>query len=723
MKTIRQLIRQPLKTLLGIVLMTLAAAILCLCVGQALAAKTTEEELNRQFCAVGIPKVLEDVNGWVQTSSFFLEDDFLSWLEEAAVQHPDLVKQLAHHGISSAYIPELTPYNPTSSYYEAPVVNSKTWDYVYESFQAAPFNMPYSSAMLVITLEEISQPSELWTQVFCDPVLLTWEDFATQEEYNEYYSSLEYITKQTGYDVELIGTVTEVVALQEGYRCSAGRTARLTLQVPSLEALEALNLVSGEQYVVYGMDFVDEHGKLVDWIEGCGCLPRGTMEPYNPELLEVCEDSDYIAATYAGWKLTYDQYAQLNTITMTLRSANSLLQYEEVRDESGYLQDLVEKSQYTLTDASGEMVTLSKEEYAQRYQVPTITRLDGSVEDFLNSAQGALWKTAAENTRFNSHAFLVVGVDSMDYVGDFSLKRSQIVEGRDFTVEELENGEKVCLIHELMALNAGLQIGDTITLSLYNTDNSLPYQSFREDGMGMINPTASFYFGTTPFTQTAEYTIVGFYRSEKWPDLKENPYSYSANTVFVPKSSVHSPMEVCSSIIFNTLVLHNGKIEAFHELAARAGYAGRFKYNDQDYGTIAANFHNYEALAREMLTVGVALYGVLLLMFLLLYPGSQKKKVRTMHALGAGFIRRFGHILASSLSIVIPASALGGWLGNQLWDRLVAELQTSAESAVALQIEPGTLTAVAGAQLVFALGLTVCTALFAAAPKRIWRRR
>jgi hypothetical protein len=55
MKTIKQVIRQPLKSDIGLLLMTLAAAIVCLCVGQAMAAKSTEETLNKQFSTVGIP--------------------------------------------------------------------------------------------------------------------------------------------------------------------------------------------------------------------------------------------------------------------------------------------------------------------------------------------------------------------------------------------------------------------------------------------------------------------------------------------------------------------------------------------------------------------------------------------------------------------------------------------------------------------------------------------
>ena len=733
MKTIKQILRQPMKTLLGIFLMTLAASILCLCIGQALAAKATEEKLNRQFSTVGIPKVLEDADGRVAKNSFFLEKHLLTWVEKMAAQRPDIVKHMGWHGILSGYIPELTPYNSTVEHFQTDIhiqVNgSNVYVPSYNTYQASPYNLPYCGAMLVITLEEVSEPTTLWKNFACEQNQLTREDFDSQSAYQDYLNGLEQISKQTGYSVCLTGKVTQVVALQEGYRDIVGRNANLILHIPSLEALEALNLVPGEQYIVYGMDFVDTHMDLVGLMDALDLIPREKMDPFNPELLhiltpeEVEENFGLFVATYAGKMLSEPWFLQLNSIAMTLTGPACVQQYEEIRNDNGYLLNLVEKTQYTLTDANGETLNLSKEEYIQRYQVPTIARLDGSLEDFLNSAEGALWKAAMENTNINSHAFLVIGVDDMDYVADFSLKRSQIVEGRDFTAAELQSGARVCLVQEKLAAENGLQIGDTITLNLYSTDPNLPYQFFREDGVGMINPTASFYFGTTPFTETAEYTVVGFYRCDSWPDLKEDPYAYSANTVFVPKASVKTPMEQCDSIVFNTLILQNGKIEAFHKLAMQAGLAGRFKYNDQGYSTIAANFHNYASLAKQLLVIGAVLYSVLLLLFLMLYPGAQKNNVRAMQSFGASFFHRFGHVMGVSLGIVIPASILGCWIGNLLWDNLVKALQTTAESAVALQIEPGVLTAVAGIQLIFALFTTVCVAIFIAAPRGIARRR
>lgn len=726
MKTLKQLVRQPLKTLLGILLLTLATAILCVTVGQALAAETTEAALQERFSSVAIPLVQKNNLGWISTTSFCLDEAFVDWVEQMEEEHPDVIKGIAKHGILSAYIPELTPYNPTILYYEGPIRTER--HYLFDWYQASPLYMPYSCAMLVISLEEIGESYEVWEEYECEPLRLSEGDFDTAEAYLEYYETLKSMREHTGYAVELTGTVTQVVALQDGYRDPEGRVARLTLNMPTLEALTQLDLVPGAQYIVYGMDYVDEHGILVDQFEGMGSLKRGQMEPYNPELLyvmtpeEVENSHGFYAATYAGKKLTVDEYAKLNAISMTLDGPISLLQFEEIRDADGYLQELVEKTQYKLTDASGKILTLSEEAYAKRYEIPQFARLEGSVADFLNSEEGAIWNAALERMEINNHAFAVIGVDRMNYLAEFSLKRSQIVKGRDFTTDELENGARVCLVQEALATENGLKIGETITLNLYRTDNSLPYQCFREDNKGIFNPTASFYFDTTPFAETAEYTVVGFYRSESWPDTMADPYAFSANTIFVPRTSVQTPMEESDSIVFNSIALQNGKIEAFQELAQRAGYSGRFNCNDQDYSTIAANFHNYEALGKQVLQIGAALYGILLLLYLLLYPASQRKGVRTMQSLGTPFAKRYWQVLLSAMLILVPASILGGLVGNLIWDSVVAALQTSAQSAVALQIEPGVLTQVACVQLALALVLSGIVSVFVAAPRGMSRR-
>lgn len=182
-------------------------------------------------------------------------------------------------------------------------------------------------------------------------------------------------------------------------------------------------------------------------------------------------------------------------------------------------------------------------------------------------------------------------------------------------------------------------------------------------------------------------------------------------------------MEHTNSIALVSAALENGMIAQFNELVKQGGYAGRFKYFEQGYSEIATNFHNYLELARQILSVGLVLYLILLSLFLLLYPGAQRSVTNMMQSIGAGYLRRFGYVLSSSMSIVLPASLLGGLLGMRLWDTIVALIQATAESNVALQFSPDTLIKVAMVQLGLVLMLNALVAIFVAAPKSMSSRR
>lgn len=726
MKSVRQLLRQPLKTAVGMALMTLAATILCLCVGQALAAKTTKAALDERFSTVGIPLVQEGVKGEVDDASFLLSRELQAWIEKMAVEQPDIVRGLVKHGILSAYVPEVIPYNPALAQNKPTQLVPE--QQLYSGYKQASLK-PYSCAMLVIRLEEVSEPWGVIKPFQYEPFRLTEKDFPNYTAYFEYKKTWVNWFASNGYALSLKGTVTQVVGLQEGYLNPVGRSAKLTLRMPTLEALEALELEVGQEYIVYGADYADLHSELIEKLKTNEDFVRESWENYDPELLhiytkeELHESYGVYYAKYAGLKIEKNLYEKLNKITMTLQDSAAMIQYDEIRDEDGYLQKLVEKTQFAVTDENGETLVLSKEEYAQRYHIPEIVRLEGSLEDFLNSEQGREWKALLDRVRFANDAFTVVGVDRLDYVADFALKRAQITHGRDFTPGELESGQRVCLVQEALAQANGLQVGDTITLNLYGANNNLPYQYLGCGGISILDVSGYRSFEPEVLWEGAEYTIVGLYRCDSWPDFQNDPYAFSANTVFVPKSSVEVPMEENDSIVFNTLLLQNGKIDAFHQLAKNAGYAGYFKYYDYDYSTIAVNFHNYESLSLEMLTIGTVIYTVLLLLFLLLYPGSKKKDVGTMQSLGAGFLRRSFYVMASSMGIVLSASLLGGWIGSRLWEGMVKVLQASAESSIALQLEPGALLWVTLGQLIFASVLTVFVVLFVATPRKMASRR
>ena len=79
MKNLRHLFRQPLKTVTGIILVTLAVSILCVSVGQAFAVRMTQQKMNHEFTTVAM-----------LTNTYTVPEDVLSWLNKTAEEHPDV---------------------------------------------------------------------------------------------------------------------------------------------------------------------------------------------------------------------------------------------------------------------------------------------------------------------------------------------------------------------------------------------------------------------------------------------------------------------------------------------------------------------------------------------------------------------------------------------------------------------------------------------------------
>ena len=754
MKYLRQLFRQPLKTVTGVILVTLAVAILCVSVGQAFAVRMTEQNLFHQFTTVAM-----------FTGTYTVQEDALSWLKTTAEEHPDVIKMISEQGFLSANIPELTPLNYTDPEDGNFIDTSQTGP---TTVRPWPHGRPYSSAMFVITLDRIGGINEKSRTYFTSEEL-SLDDFATIEEYAEWMEENYKPQKiNYAYTMELVGTITEVISLQEGYADPTGRTVTLTFSAPDArdKALKALSkLKKGEQYIVYGMDYRDKDWELRNMIKNgvseCvleidGELMSETIDldgfdMSKMHILTAEEKAEFTAeyeekfrgtstlpigvrftAPHARYDmddktsvyLSQSQYKLANAATLTLGNPISQLNYEFVRDyEGGPVKEVRYITEYTYFDGE-DYVNCTAEEYAEVYSIPTIAKLDGSAEEFLNSAEGAEWKAAMERDAVNNNAFLTVGVDHLGYLIDFVREDSIITSGRAFTAEELENGSRICIIHEALAAENGLEVGDTVTMNFYHTDKVLPYDK-KPTGWGeYLVPNAAFYYDTTPITETVEYTVVGLWRGELlWPDVNENEYSFSPNTIFIPNDSTETEMEHTESILYTTPVIQNGKLEEFRHLAEEAGYHGLFTYFDRGYSMLMKNFFNYENMALQVLAIGCTIYSVIILLYLMLYPGSYSRKVRTMESLGVPYIKRVLFVLKSSMSIVTFASILGILLGSSLWGMAVAFLQSSANAATSLFVEPGTLGFIVLAQFGFVLILTIFVSLYVAVPKKMSARR
>ncbi len=729
MKTIKQLLRQPLKTLSGILAVAMAVSVLCICASQAIIAGRTVEALDNSFSTLA----LQTLSYQVEEKTLILEDgrDLSYWnflnvptqeitdfIADIVASHPELVKTVSNPGLASVYIPELTPDNESQHPYPRIPGMAVEDTYARELKTVAT----YACGIFEIILTEIG---EIYP--------------------NDGYGVLagDEVQTEVAYRVTVSGTIENVLSLADGYDDPTGRTARITLNTADMESLDALALEVGGRYLVYTSDYQDGEWMLkgailfelqrywkregkpledIDWQR----LDTDNLEYLTPQQqVNNSENRPAVAvhrSNYGIVYLTQEQVLWKDAAVMTVRD----LSYETDVSWGQFSAGEYTAADYYryITDENGERVRISEEEWRAHYAVPTMARLDGTAEEFLSSEEGAIWQQYLTYSEINQHAFPVIGIESLNYIADFARDNARIVEGRDFTAEEMASGAKVCILSEALAAANGLSVGDTITPQFYNYDSSDPNQEYLAEGKGVVEPQAYKFTANTQWAGEAEeYTIIGLYRqNNSWSDVAENIYSFTPNTIFVPHSAVSSDMDYSNQAFFQSVVLRNGKVPEFRALIDQAGYEGLFIYHDQGYNLIADSVTVYQSIAAQALKVGLVVYGVILLLFLLLFPCTQGKVLATMTALGAKRGQKFGQTLLSCAGILLPGSLLGLAAGFLLWDWVVVWLAEKAAFAITLEPDPLSLICISLGQLVFALLLTALLAFPLSRNKGISRR-
>lgn len=385
---------------------------------------------------------------------------------------------------------------------------------------------------------------------------------------------------------------------------------------------------------------------------------------------------------------------------------------------------LIEQGDITYTNAQGESITLTREEYAQRYDGPDIARLEGSLESFLEKNPD--WQQALSDIEINNHCFPIIGVESMKYVGQFIAGHCEISQGRDFTDEELETGAKVCIMSRSLAEANGLSVGDSIDPRFYEYDPIYPEQSRLEKGEGVLNTAAHFYNSTTtPFAENSEkYIIVGLYEQDApWGNIDDDFYRFTPNTIFVPEKSVPVRMETSSSGMFRTLRISNERLYDLQILMVEKGLDGFFHYYDSGYSVVGDQLDSFRASAEKFLPVGLLMYVILILLFIFLLPGHQGRALAMMDSLGSGIYGRIGHIMLSSLGLAIPGTIIGTAAGLMLWQRVSVFLAEWSGTSVSLKLNALSLWTAAGVQLLFVAAATLIVAIPMAKRANLMKRK
>ncbi len=680
MNPLHQLTRRPVKAAFGVLLLALAGAILCLSGGQYWAAAQTRAAVERTYTTVAVITGLgsseetadsTDAESLRQSSAtgaaiFFQAPEQQSW---------DIIRSRPTVGMVSGYSPCL---KPAISLYTG----------------HSGIDAPYGCSIVEIRADAVTEVNNDW---FGESGAAVWQ---------------------------LDGQVLGIYGLNDAFRDPSGQRASVTLCQEYDDPAELLHPEAGKRYLLLSRSYGDSEWSLrrnvADWVfmesnvqsdpwslDILGNLIRYDQRKNQSEhWYHTAGDAAEEPVEFAPEELLYrdpatgvevtsidpDAFGQFSFAVDALKDTGEIM-VEDPQQPGNWRPETVDYTQYNL---------------------PSIQELPDGVtaQEVIDSTSS--WRMAMESIQTNNHSVPVLAVDSVEGMLEFASGRTQITQGRSISQEEYCDGAAVCLISETLARESGLDVGDTLPLSLYEKEKNLMPTT-----VGDSDPTASYYLPQRGFQQETEYTVIGLYRqSSEWG---KTVASFTPNSVLTPKKSVTCAMETGGSAIeaspsglWGTMILKNGTADQMEARLKENNLAGTVTYYDQGYSDIVESLDGYTRVSRTVLWVGLALWVVVLAAYCVLFPLQEGKTALRMWTLGTVKRDITGSIWLSSAAVAVIGTviALAVSIPGMSW--AIGKLQELTGSELTMSVSPWQTAALCAVVLVLELAaVALCSALAA----------
>lgn len=196
----------------------------------------------------------------------------------------------------------------------------------------------------------------------------------------------------------------------------------------------------------------------------------------------------------------------------------------------------------------------------------SIAEVTGTLEDFLADPENKSWVDSINEINRSLSAATVYGTDNINSILLFADKTMYLSDGEEFSAEDYEQGNNVCIVSETAAYKNGWKLGDKITLNYYD-GVQVNYQNFTKALPGE-------YTSENDLGISCEYEIKGIYRHTN--SFSGDPSDITPNTVFVPNKSLDNlgirqnsdpadesgfALPTQSDMDFESMVIKNGRID------------------------------------------------------------------------------------------------------------------------------------------------------------------
>ena len=672
MNPMHQLIRRPVKAAFGALLLALAGVILALSGGQFWAAARTRAGVEESYTTVAVvtgrissDEVLTPSAEGKSDAESLRQDSAMAaaiFLAEPEQQNWSIIRSRPRVGLVSGYSPGL---KPAISLYTG----------------HSSSDVPYEYSIVEIRADAVTEVNNDW---FGESGSANWQ---------------------------LDGQVLGIYGLNDAFRDPSGQRASVSLHQEYDDPAELLHPEAGKHYLLLSHSYGDSEWSLrrnvADWVF---METNVQLDPWSLDipgnLIRYDQRKNQSEHWYHSAGDAAEEPVEFAPEELIYRDPTTGAEVMNVDpDAFGWFSFAVD----ALKDTGEIMVEDPQQpgnwrpetvDYTQ-YNLPSIQELPDGVtaQEVIDNTSS--WRMAMESIRVNNHSVPVLAVDSVEGMLEFASGRTQITQGRSISQEEYRDGAAVCLISETLARENGLNVGDSLPLSLYEDDPGLPpiYARFQES----CNPRASVFVTQEGFRQETEYTIIGLYRqSSEWVTT---PTSFTPNSVFVPEKSVTCRTVTGSCGVWSSLVLQNGTIDQTEARLAENGLGGTVTYYDQGYSDIVESLDGYTRVSRTMLCVGLALWAVVLAAYCVLLPMQEGKTALRMWTLGAKRRDIAGQIWIPSALVALVGTIIALVVSIPGMSWATDKIQALTGSDLTLTVSTGQTMALCAAALAIALAV------------------
>ena len=539
MHPFKQLLRQPLRTAAALIILTASAAFMCLSWGVYRSGLATAKAVDDGFTTLMVydeeyltnNKTTAEINYYDSATGEYIptewEKPLLSAFEDdgtfdsisAALPQSDALRDIMISRYTNAYINGYLPLIPSLDGGDA---------YGY-------FDSPYNSAVLVFKATDMKVEPHIRMEGF---YRLSLEgDIIARPAFSDRFAKIDKIRlTSNGTDEKELEEIktdyeigkTYIVSLSDNY-CDIDRRAK--------------------QEIIY-MYISTSHG-----------APTGaTVDNVDWSKLEIGSDKKPTKRVVGEQvDATIECYGQVYGISGKYLDGLGYCGSDGFRFPRG-------------DDDSNDL-------FANYYD--SIAEVTGTLEDFLADPENKSWVDFINEINRSLSAATVYGTDNINSILLFADKTMYLSDGEEFSAEDYEQGNSVCIVSETAAYKNGWKLGDRITLNYY--------RGLSTSINSVVNPAPGQYSLRDDLGISGEYVIKGIYRHTN--QFSEKPGDISPNAIFVPnknfdKLGIRQPIDENSEDRFaatmeswqsaldiESMVIKNGRIDDMKAFIEQQGWA------------------------------------------------------------------------------------------------------------------------------------------------------